>query len=114
VAIDGSRSRCWLSSPLEHLAARNEPDAGVRNTCVRSPLFETVIRNNLDLGRPDRVSLLFPTRLQRNTPPPGLGYKTRVITRGVAPSLPFEFKHSRVKQYFKEQPALRTETTCTT
>jgi hypothetical protein len=73
--------------------------------------FEAVIRDNLDLGRPDRVSLLFPTRLQRNTPPPGLGYKTRVITRGVAPSLHVEFKHSHVKQYFKEQRALRTETT---
>ena len=73
--------------------------------------FETVIRDNLDLGRPDRVSLLFPTRLQRNTPPPNLGYKTRVITMGVAPSLHVEFKHSHVKQYFKEHRALRTETT---
>jgi hypothetical protein len=73
--------------------------------------FEAVIRNNLDLGRPDRVSLLFPTRLNRRTPPPDLGYKTRVITYGVAPSLHVEFKHSHVKQYFKEQRALRTETT---
>jgi hypothetical protein len=61
--------------------------------------FEAVIRDNLDLGRPDRVSLLFPTRLRRNTRPPDLGYKTRVITRGVAPSLHVEFKHSHVKQY---------------
>jgi hypothetical protein len=73
--------------------------------------FEAVIRDNLDLGRPDRVSLLFPTRLQRNTPPPALGYKTRVITRGVAPSLHVEFKHAHVKQYFKQERALRTETT---
>jgi hypothetical protein len=73
--------------------------------------FEAVIRNNLDLGRPDRVSLLFPTRLRRTTRPPDLGYKTRVITYGVAPSLHVEFKHSHVKQYFKEQRALRTETT---
>ena len=73
--------------------------------------FEEVIRANLDLGRPDRVSLLFPIRLTRRTPPPGLGYKTRVITYGVAPSLHVEFKHSHVKQYFKEQRALRTETT---
>lgn len=73
--------------------------------------FEAVIRNNLDLGRPDRVSLLFPTRLNRRTPPPGLGYKTRVITRGVAPSLHVEYKHSHVKQYFKLERALRTETT---
>ena len=48
---------------------------------------------------------------QRNTPPPTLGYKTRVITRGVAPSLHVEYKHSHVKQYFKEERALRTETT---
>lgn len=73
--------------------------------------FEAVIRNNLDLGRPDRVSLLFPTRLNRRTPPPGLGYKTRVITHGVAPSLHVEYKHSHVKQYFKLERALRTETT---
>src|SRR5207249_9735372 len=50
-------------------------------------------------------------RLRRNTPPPDLGYKTRVITMGVAPSLHVEFKHSHVKQYFKEHRALRTETT---
>jgi hypothetical protein len=61
--------------------------------------FEAVIRTNLDLGRPDRVSLLFPTRLRRNTRPPDLGYRTRVITYGVAPSLHVEFKHSHVKQY---------------
>lgn len=73
--------------------------------------FEAVIRDNLDLGRPDRVSLLFPTRLTRRTPPPAYGYRTRVITAGVAPSLHVEYKHSHVKQYFKEERALRTETT---
>jgi len=74
-------------------------------------LFEAVIRDNLDLGRPDRVSPLFPIRFMRRTPPPDLGYKTGVITYGVAPSLHVEFKHSHVEQYFKEQRALRTETT---
>jgi len=74
-------------------------------------LFERVIRDNLDLGRPDRVSLLFPTRLTRATPPPPFGYRTRVITRGVQPSLHVDFKRSHVKQYFKEGWALRTETT---
>ena len=63
-------------------------------------------------SRPARSSeSAVPTRLNRRTPPPGLGYKTRVITYGVAPSLHVEFKHSHVKQYFKEQRALRTETT---
>jgi hypothetical protein len=73
--------------------------------------FEAVIRENLDLGRPDRVALLFPRRITRRTPPPRYGYRTRVITDGVQPSLHVEYKHSHVKQYFKEQHALRTETT---
>lgn len=75
--------------------------------------FEAVIRENLDLGRPDRVSLLFPRRhrISRRTPPPLFGYRTRIITDGVQPSLHVEYKHSHVKQYFKEQRALRTETT---
>jgi len=73
--------------------------------------FEGVIRENLDLGRPDRVSLLFPTKLTRATPPPPFGYRTRVITRGVQPSLHVDFKSSHVKQYLKAGWALRTETT---
>jgi len=73
--------------------------------------FEELIRENLDLGRPDRVSLLFPTKLTRATPPPSYGYRTRVITAGVNPSIHLEYKHSHVKQYFKEERALRTETT---
>jgi hypothetical protein len=73
--------------------------------------FEAVIRENLDLGRPDRVSLLFPTRLTRRTPAPPHGYRTRVITTGIVPSLHVEYKHTDVKQYFKEERALRTETT---
>ena len=73
--------------------------------------FEAVIRENLDLGRPDRVGLLFPHRITRRTPPPAWGYRTRVITDGVEPSLHIEYKSSHVKQYFKDQRALRTETT---
>ena len=73
--------------------------------------FEEIIRENLDLGRPNRVSLLFPTRFNRRTPPPLHGYRTRVITDGVQPSLHIEYKRSHVKQYFKENRALRTETT---
>ena len=73
--------------------------------------FEGVIRDNIDLGRPDRVSLLFPSRHNRRTPPPPRGYRTRVITAGVNPSLHIEYKRSHVKQYFKEERALRTETT---
>jgi len=73
--------------------------------------FEAVIRENLDLGRPDRVRLLFPRRLTRRTPPPRYGYRTRVITNGVEPSLHIEYKRSHLKQYFKEGQGLRSELT---
>lgn len=73
--------------------------------------FEALIRENLDLGRPERVNLLFPQQHRRTTPPPRRGYRTRVITQGVAPSLHVEYKKTHVKQYFKEERALRTETT---
>ena len=70
--------------------------------------FEQVIRENLDIGRPDHVQLLFGRRVHRNTPG---SFRTRVITEGVTPSLHVDYKHTRVKQYHKEGRALRTETT---
>jgi len=70
--------------------------------------FEQAIRDHLDLGRPDQVALLFDRRVQRNTPG---SFSTRVITDGVHPSIHATYKHSGVKQYFKEGRALRTETT---
>lgn len=70
--------------------------------------FEQVIRDNLDIGRPDRVSLIFHRRVTKRTPG---RFRTRVITDGVVPALHFDYKHTRVKQYHKEGRALRTETT---
>ena len=70
--------------------------------------FEQVIRENLDTGRPDKVQLIFHRRVQRNTPS---RFRTRVLTRGVTPSLHVEYKTTRIKQYHKEGRALRTETT---
>lgn len=70
--------------------------------------FEQVIRENIDLGRPDRVQLVFGRRVTRRTPG---RFRTRVIQRGVAPTIHIDYKHSDVKQYFKEERALRTETT---
>jgi hypothetical protein len=69
--------------------------------------FEEVIRENLDLGRPDNVQLLFARRVTRRTPG---RFRTRVVTEGVLPSLYVDYKSSRLKQYFKEGRALRTET----
>ena len=71
-------------------------------------LFEDIIRENLDLGRPDQVQLIFGRRVTKRTPG---RFHTRVITEGVVPSLHFYYKSTHVKQYHKEGRALRTETT---
>jgi hypothetical protein len=49
--------------------------------------FEEVIRENLDIGRPDRVGLIFNRRLMKRGPRPTPGrFRTRVITEGVTGS----------------------------
>ena len=70
--------------------------------------FEDVIRENLDIGRPAQVQLIFNRRVSKRTPG---RLRTRVLTDGVTPSLHVDYKHSRIKQYHKEGQALRTETT---
>jgi hypothetical protein len=70
--------------------------------------FEEVIRENLDIGRPSQVQLIFDRRVTRKTPG---RFRTRVITEGVVPSLHVDYKNTRIKQYHKEGRALRTETT---
>jgi len=70
--------------------------------------FEEVIRENLDAGRPDQVSLTFQRRISKTTPG---RFRTRIITDGVIPSIHADYKHSRIKQYWKQGAALRTECT---
>jgi hypothetical protein len=69
--------------------------------------FEGVIRDHLDVGRPDQIALIFQRPITRRTPG---HFRTRVITKGVDPILSGYYKSSRIKQYFKEGRALRTET----
>ncbi len=74
--------------------------------------FGQVIRDNLDIGRPDQVGLIFARRIIRKGPRATPGrFRTRVITEGVVPTLHVDYKHSKIKQYHKEGKALRTETT---
>jgi len=74
--------------------------------------FEQVIRDNLDIGRPDHVALIFHRRILngRKHKTPGR-FRTRVITEGVTPSLHADYKNAKIKQYHKQGRALRTETT---
>ncbi len=74
--------------------------------------FEEVIRDNLDAGRPEAVSLIFDRKIRRRgkRPTPSR-YRTRVLTTGVTPSIHVDYKHSKIKQYFKLGHAIRTEMT---
>jgi hypothetical protein len=81
-------------------------DRGVHGRCF----FEEVIRENIDLGRPEQVQLIFGRKMQRKTATDGR-CRTRIITEGVTPSLHVYYKNTHLKQYHKEGRALRTETT---
>lgn len=74
--------------------------------------FDQVIADNLAIGRPDQVGLIFgrQIRTKGKRPTPGR-FRTRVITSDVTPSLHVDYKNSKIKQYHKLGKAIRTETT---
>jgi hypothetical protein len=70
-------------------------------------LVETLIRENLDLGRPDRVGVIFAQTVTKRTRGE---FSTQVLQHGVMPCIRIHYKHSALKQYLKDGRALRTET----
>ncbi|MDQ1411801.1 MAG: hypothetical protein QOE07_389 [Acidimicrobiaceae bacterium] len=74
--------------------------------------FEAAIGDHLDLGRPERVSLVVDRRVvnRGKYKTPGR-FATEVITRDVIPQLQIHYKSSKAKAYLKEGRALRVETT---
>jgi hypothetical protein len=84
-------------------------DRAVSGRCF----FEEVIRENIDLGRPEQVQLIFSRKLKRSTVADGR-CRTRIINEGVIPSLHIYYKNTHSKQYHKaakRAAGLRTETT---
>jgi hypothetical protein len=74
--------------------------------------FDQVIHDNLAIGRPGLVGLVFGRRIVRKGRRPTRGrFRTRVITADVTPSLHIDYKHAKIKQYHKLGQAIRTETT---
>jgi hypothetical protein len=65
-----------------------------------------IVRDNLDLGRPDRVSLIFGRTVTKAAPGE---FHTQVFREGVQATIRIHYKHSALKQYFKQGRALRTE-----
>ena len=74
--------------------------------------FEAAIAGHLDVGRPERVSLVVNRKVvnRGKNKTPGR-FATEVITRDVAPQLQIHYKSSKAKAYLKEGRALRVETT---
>ena len=64
--------------------------------------FDQVIHDNLAIGRPDQVGLIFGRQVRggRRRPTPGR-FRTRVITADVTPSLHVDYKNSKIKRYHK-------------
>jgi hypothetical protein len=74
--------------------------------------FEALVADNLDIGRPEQVELIFSRHPVRQGRPPSAQqvFKTKVVTRGVDVTVNAFYKHSRIKQYLKDGRALRIET----
>ena len=75
--------------------------------------FEALVADNLDIGRPDHVELIFAGHPRRWGRPPKTepSYKTRIDTRAtIGVTVNADYKHSRIKQYLKDGRALRIET----
>ncbi len=70
--------------------------------------FEQTLPDQLTLGRPEQVAVVFGRRVTRKTPG---RFHTRIINSGVQAAIQVHYRASKVKQYFKEGRALRTETT---
>jgi hypothetical protein len=69
--------------------------------------FEALCADNLDIGRPEQMQVIFGRRVR--TPPPQ-GYRTRLLRCGDEVALNAYFGHSRVKSYLKRGWAFRIET----
>jgi hypothetical protein len=58
--------------------------------------FDALITDNLDLGRPDTLEIIFDRQVRSNTEGE---FRTNVITRGTEVTINAFYKHSRIKQY---------------
>lgn len=74
--------------------------------------FEALIADNLDIGRPASVGIIFARRIRRDTPGT---FRTTIDRPAIGPDtggvvLNIFYKNSRIKQYLKDGRAMRIET----
>ena len=92
--------------------------AGVSRTIVfgapryARAFFEALVADNLDLGRPEHVEILFKRSPRGRKPkdPAGGTFKTAIDRSNQGVTINAFWRHSRVKQYLKDSRALRIET----
>jgi hypothetical protein len=73
--------------------------------------FDALVTDNLDLGRPDTLEIIFGRQVRHGPQRSTQGtFSTKVITRGTEVTMNAFYRHSRVKQYLKDGRALRIET----
>jgi hypothetical protein len=73
--------------------------------------FEALVVDNLTIGRPESLELIFGRRIRRGRQRRTQDvFNTKVVTRDTEVTINAFYKHSRVKQYLKDGRALRVET----
>jgi hypothetical protein len=81
--------------------------------CHARAFFEALLCENMDLGRPENVELLFRRGERRGQPAktlPARGFRTAIDQHCQMVTINVFYKNSRVKQYLKDGVALRIET----
>ena len=71
--------------------------------------FEALVTDNLNIGRPELIELVFRRGQRRGRPAAGQ-FKTKIVTYGTEVNVNAFYRHSRIKQYLKDGRALRIET----
>jgi hypothetical protein len=69
--------------------------------------FESLVQDNVGIGRPAEVSAVFGRQVRKTTKEP---FRTRIFSPGTEVKMDFSYNRSRVKQYLKQGRALRIET----
>ena len=95
-----------------HAAGRGIPHHRLRRPPPSPGFFEALIGDNLDIGRPANVEIIFGRRIRRDTPGT---FRTAIDRPAIGPDaggvvLNVFYKHSRIKQYLKDGRAMRIET----
>jgi hypothetical protein len=61
--------------------------------------FEALLANNLDLGRPDTIEIVFDRPIHGGKRATAGQFKTKLVTRGTEVTINAFYLHCRIKQY---------------